>query len=477
MLFSSLVFLLGFLPLVLIVYFGVLTTLRSRNVFLFFVSIFFYSCGDVKYLALILLSIFANFNFGRLIAHSENEHFRRAMLIISVVFDLGMLGIFKYLGFAVKIFNYLPIASLPAVEIALPLGISFFTFQSMSYVIDVYRREVDCQNDFLSLGLYISFFPQLVAGPIVRYSTVAGEIASRRESFDDFSTGACRLIIGLAKKVILSNRLAIIADAAFDGSVGGAAAFVGALAYMLQIYFDFSGYSDMAIGMGRMFGFHFDENFDYPYVSSSVTEFWRRWHISLGTWFRDYLYIPLGGSRVTKPRLIFNLFVVWTATGLWHGASFNFVLWGIMFFVLLSIEKLTGFPKKAAENKALKAVGIVYTLIAVYFGWILFRCENLGATAEYITNMFDLSDSSGDVFIKLRDNAYYLIFGIIFALPVAKLPKLFAERLSRGGHERTVRVYNAVSTIIYPIVLMSLFVISLAFLAKSTYNPFIYFNF
>lgn len=477
MLFSSLVFLFGFLPLVLLIYYGVLTTPRARNVFLFFVSIFFYSCGDIKYLALILVSILVNFNFGRAIGRSENVHFRRVMLFAAVLFDFGMLGVFKYLGFAVRILNYLPSISLPTVTIALPLGISFFTFQSMSYVIDVYRSDVEYQDDFLSLGLYVSFFPQLVAGPIVRYSTVAGEIASRKENFNDFSVGACRLIVGLAKKVILSNRIALIADAAFDGNVGGAAAFVGALAYMLQIYFDFSGYSDMAIGMGRMFGFHFDENFDYPYISSSVTEFWRRWHISLGTWFRDYLYIPLGGSRVSKPRLVFNLFVVWSVTGLWHGASFNFILWGVMFFILLTIEKLIGFPRRTEKNKALKLIGLVYTLVAVYFGWILFRCSDLSSTAKYIKNMFDLSASSGDVFVKLRDNIYYLVLGIVFAFPVAKLPDKLLARLEKNGNRRAACIYNGISSVIYPLALISVFIIAVAFLAKSTYNPFIYFNF
>ena len=372
MLFSSAVFLYAFLPATIAVYYLLLRKWRkAQNYFLLFVSLFFYGWGEPKFVLVMLLSIFANYIFALLVDYGkkkEKKYFCKAVIALTVIFNLAILFVYKYLNFTAGIFENIFGVNFGLPKILLPIGISFFTFQAMSYVLDVYRDRGAVQKNILNVGLYISFFPQLIAGPIVRYETVAEEINNRKETVEDFFGGFIRFIYGFAKKVLLSNNFAIIADRAFDTAAAGgelsvSMSWLGAVSYAFQIFFDFGGYSDMAIGLGRMFGFHFLENFDYPYISRSITEFWRRCHISLGSWFRDYVYFPLGGSRVNKPRLILNLFVVWFLTGVWHGANWTFILWGLIYFVLLVVEKFTGFYRKdkTVLAKILLSIYSLYT--------------------------------------------------------------------------------------------------------------------
>ena len=413
-----------------------------------------------------LLSIILNYSFGLFIGiRDKNSLSKKIALILSIVFNLSILFVFKYLAFPITNIKQLIGIGLPVPEIALPIGISFFTFQAMSYVIDVYRGE-QYQKNILNVGLYISFFPQLIAGPIVRYETVADQINNRKETLDDFSSGVYRFIIGLGKKVLLANTMAVVADTFFDGNVGElsvASAWIGAIAYTLQIFFDFSGYSDMAIGLGRMFGFHFLENFNYPYISTSITEFWRRWHISLGTWFRDYLYFPLGGSRVkSKGRLVFNLFVVWLLTGIWHGANWTFIIWGLIYFVLLVIEKLTGLHKSGR----LKPLRFIYTILFIVLGWVIFRAPDIGNAFTYIGAMFGASGTVVDnsALFFLKENVVCFIIAIIASTPVLKW--MYHKYLN-----------NRIGRIVTTIVLVGVFLLSVVYIVKGTYNPFIYFNF
>ena len=342
MLFSSPIFLFSFLPITLFVYYiFLIKTKRVKNYFLLLMSLIFYAWGEPKFIVMLIASIVINWFFGILIdKNRENKKKSKLIIALMLLANLSILIVFKYLGFLVTNINVIFNQNLVVPNIALPIGISFFTFQAISYVIDVYRKNGTVQKNILNVGLYLAFFPQLIAGPIVRYETVAEQINYRKENFDDFSNGVYRFIFGLSKKVLISNQMAIIADVAFDNSPSSVLfAWLGAIAYALQIYFDFSGYSDMAIGLGAMFGFKFDENFNYPYIAKSITDFWHRWHISLSTWFRDYVYIPLGGSRCKRSRAFLNIFIVWLLTGIWHGASWNFILWGLYFFVFLIIEK------------------------------------------------------------------------------------------------------------------------------------------
>ena len=468
MLFSSTTFLFFFLPIVLILYYTVCRKSRMlQNVFLFLASLLFYAWGEPIFVLVMLLSIFMNYVFGLAInKYKDKKSTAKVFLFITAVFNLGILFIFKYLAFVIENINNLSGADFYVPQIALPLGISFFTFQAMSYVIDVYRGE-QVQKNPLNVGLYIAFFPQLIAGPIVRYETVAYQIQCRKETFDDFSSGVCRFIIGLSKKVLLANTLAIVADSAFNSDVGNisvAFSWLGAIAYTLQIFFDFSGYSDMAIGLGRMFGFKFLENFDYPYISSSITEFWRRWHISLGTWFRDYVYFPLGGSRVKhKSRLILNLFIVWMLTGIWHGANWTFILWGFMYFVLLTFEKLTNLHKSG------KLVWLrhIYTLLFVILGWVLFRADNVTEAFSYIAAMFGGTGTliDNEALFLLKENIVYFVFAIIISTPLLK--SLYYKHFQG----------KKVVSVLVVVVLMVLFLVSVTYLVKGAYNPFIYFNF
>lgn len=471
-LFSSTVFLYLFLPVVLFFYYVIFKKSRKlQNIFLLFASLFFYAWGEPKFVLIMIASIIVNWAFGLLVhKQSNNKTASRFIIAFDVAFNLGILFVFKYLKFTGGIFDSLFGTNFNIPDIALPIGISFFTFQAMSYVVDVYQGKGQVQKNILNVGLYISFFPQLIAGPIVRYETVANEILYRKETVNDFFDGFARFIVGLAKKVLLANSFAILADNAFAVCTEGnelsvAFSWLGAIGYTLQIFFDFSGYSDMAIGLGRMFGFHFLENFNYPYISTSISEFWRRWHISLGTWFRDYLYFPLGGSRVSKPRNIFNLFVVWFLTGLWHGANYTFIVWGLMYFVLISIEKLTKFDKK--NGKALNIVKWIYTLFFVVLGWVIFRADTIGDAIIYIKSMFGLNGNhaiDGMFTGYFEQNIILLIIGIVLCTPLFKMLK---EKIKP----------NIALEIISILILIALFILSVSSLVSNSYNPFIYFNF
>ena len=472
MLFSSTTFIYLFLPLVLLFNFVIFRWSRLlQNINLLFASFFFYAWGEPKYVFLMIGSIIVNWFFGLMVSKKRESHtLCKLFIVLDVIFNLGVLFVFKYLTFTGNIIDSLFGVSLPIPNIALPIGISFFTFQAMSYVIDVYRQKGEVQTNILYVGLYISFFPQLIAGPIVRYETIADEIKNRKETLNDFFDGFARFVVGLSKKVLLANTFAILADNAFDASKNGdnisvMFSWLGAIAYTLQIFFDFCGYSDMAIGLGRMFGFHFLENFDYPYISTSITEFWRRWHMSLGTWFRDYLYIPLGGSRCSRGRNIFNLFVVWFLTGLWHGANFTFIVWGLMYFVLLVIEKLTGIYKK--NGKVLNVFKWLYTILFVVLGWVIFRAESIGDAFVYLGAMFGLN---GNVFADgmftgwFEQNVIMLSIGVVLCTP---LFRWLSQKTKNSNVIGFVKVGG----------LICLMVLSIASLVSSSYNPFIYFNF
>ena len=472
MLFSSTVFLYLFLPIVLFFNFVVFKKSRLlQNIFLLFASLFFYAWGEPKFVLVIIASIITNWFFGLMVNKMrDNKKTTRLLIALDVAFNLAILFIFKYLTFTGSVFENIFGVHLAIPNIALPIGISFFTFQAMSYVIDVYREKGEVQTNILYVGLYISFFPQLIAGPIVRYETIADQIKNRKETVDDFFDGFARFVVGLSKKVLLANSFAILADQAFDSIKNGDSisvlfGWLGAIAYTLQIFFDFSGYSDMAIGLGRMFGFHFLENFDYPYISTSITEFWRRWHMSLGTWFRDYVYFPLGGSRCSKGRNIFNLFVVWFLTGLWHGANYTFILWGLIYFVLLVIEKLTGIHKK--HGKVLNVFKWMYTIIFVVLGWVLFRAESIGDAAQYLGSMFGLT---GNAFSDGMFTGWFVQSIILLVIGIVLCTPMFRRLKEKTKNSHTIEFIRVGGLIV-------LFVLCVASLVSSSYNPFIYFNF
>lgn len=383
MVFSSLTFLCIFLPVVLALYY-LLPTLRIRNILLIAVSLLFYAYGEPVYVLLMIASIIINYIFGRLLG-TENKKKRQWILAIAVVINIGLLVVFKYLDMMVQTVNQLSGSEIPLVGLALPIGISFFTFQALSYVIDVYRREVEPQKNLWNMMLYISFFPQLIAGPIVKYHDIQEQIDNRNTDVKEIAEGLRRFIIGLSQKVLISNTMAVTADALFAAGAGELnilSAWIAAIAYMLQIYFDFSGYSDMAIGMGHMFGFRFLENFRYPYISANIQEFWRRWHISLSTWFKEYLYIPLGGNRKGKARTCLNKMIVFFSTGLWHGANWTFVLWGLWHGVFLLFEQVC--PVK----KLPKVLAHIYALLVVCVGFVMFRADTFGQGMFMIGTMF-----------------------------------------------------------------------------------------
>lgn len=475
MLFSSSVFLFLFLPAVLLGYYGVCRwfgPLRrsAQNILLLVSSLFFYAWGEPWFVLVMMASILVNYGFGLWVDFCKRHAQRtRLPIVLTVCANLGLMFVFKYLVFVLTQLNQLGGQFLiPAIE--LPLGISFFTFQALSYVLDVNRGRGCVQKNPLKVGLYIAFFPQLIAGPIVKYETVAEEIDSRVENWTDFSAGVCRFIVGLGKKVLLANQLASLADFAYALPVtqlSSGMAWLGAISYTLQIYYDFSGYSDMAIGLGRMFGFHFLENFNYPYLSTSITEFWRRWHISLSTWFRDYVYFPLGGSRVNSTaKHIRNLFVVWLLTGIWHGANWTFLFWGLFYFVLLVLEKYgrlgQGWPQ---------CLRWLFTLSMVNLGWVFFRADSLGAAFLYLRAMFTPFAGwwSDYATLFLSENRIILPFALLFSAPVAQW---FSRRCQ--GWKGIPALLRDVG---YPLLLLALYLVAASFIVKGTYNPFIYSNF
>ena len=476
MVFSSISFLTFFLPCLLACYFLIPSRFRgARNGVLLVFSLVFYACGGPKFLLLMILSIAVNYVCGLFASSSYKKGGRKAALWSAVGIGIGLLGYFKYAGFFVEIIDSMG-AAIPVPEITLPIGISFYTFQGLSYVIDVYRNDAAVQRNPFKIALYISLFPQLVAGPIVRYTTVEEEISSRRESLSEISEGVVRFIFGLAKKMVLANSMGELADAAFSqgaGEITTAFAWLGALAYTAQIYFDFSAYSDMAIGLGRVFGFHFLENFDYPYVSKSVTEFWRRWHISLSTWFRDYIYIPLGGSYCSRGRHIFNMFVVWACTGLWHGAAWNFIVWGMWFFVLLVGEKYLwgrGLERTPAP------VQHVYALLAAVISWVFFRAPDLSYAFSYLASMFGFGGGlwDGQAVYYLLQYLPELILCVVASMPV----KAALQRaLENAGESRGSKPAGALLIWGPKVLALCLLVISYTKLVTGSFNPFIYFRF
>lgn len=466
MLFSSSVFLFLFLPIVLIAYYLPLRCHRqAQNVFLLAASLLFYAWGEPWFVLVMVASILLNYAMGMWVDRNKFHHLScRLPIAVAVVGNIGLLYVFKYLTFTMGIANSLG-AALMVPVIELPIGISFFTFQALSYVIDVYRDKGAVQKSPLKVGLYISFFPQLIAGPIVKYETVADQIDNRVETLSDFTSGCARFVVGLAKKVLIANQMAVVADRAFElDAISPGFAWLGALCYTFQIYFDFSGYSDMAIGLGKMFGFHFLENFNYPYISKSFTEFWRRWHISLSSWFRDYVYIPLGGNRVdTKLKHVRNLFVVWLCTGIWHGANWTFILWGLLYFVLLVWEKYGGLGKGWPSW-----FKWAFTFVMVMFAWVLFRADSVDAAGMYLLSMFGLGapGNSDLAILYLRENWVFLVAAAVFSTPIAHKVRAWAD-------DRNSIVLDAC----YGLGLAMLFLVSVGFIVKGTYNPFIYFNF
>lgn len=463
MVFSSTVFLFVFFPVVLIGYYNPFIRSRGfRNTFLFLMSVFFYAWGEPAFICVVLLSVVINWALGRCIVGKHGK----LCTYLALIYDIALLAVFKYLAFIMNSFGFLLHKDFRELRIALPIGISFFTFQMISYILDVRMGRTKPQKSLINVGLYILMFPQLIAGPIVRYETVADEILHRKENVEDFISGVQRFSFGLAKKVLIANYMGMLADAAFNCAepvrVSALMAWLGAVAYMLQIYFDFSGYSDMAIGLGRMFAFHFPENFRYPYAAKTVTEFWRRWHISLSGWFRDYVYIPLGGNRVTKGKWVRNLFIVWLLTGIWHGADWTFVLWGLGYFVILLIEKLTGLDKKG------NVVTRILTLLIVLFLWVLFRAEGIGNAVQYLGWMFgggngQLWDATALAYL---DSAkIILIVAVLGATPLAGW--IYARLPMKEALKNNIRGAAA----------MLLLLVSVCVCVQSTYNPFIYFNF
>lgn len=475
MLFTSMEFLFLYFPIVLAVYFFL--PLKARNYWLLLASLFFYAWGEPVFVLIMLFSIGFNYLAAlRIEELGERQNIKKLMLAVTVIVNLGILFVFKYMNFVTSNLQG-PLKGLGiSVEVTkyvLPIGISFFTFQALSYVIDVYRG-IPAQKNPAYVGLYISLFPQLIAGPIVRYTTIMDQMEHREITWDSFSKGMLRFLYGFNKKMLLANLLAKVADAAFgSGELSVAMAWFGALCYSLQIYFDFSGYSEMAIGLGQMFGFRFLENFNYPYISKTVSEFWRRWHISLGTWFRDYVYFPLGGSRVkSKLRLILNLAVVWLATGIWHGANWTFLLWGILHGVVIIIEKLFTLPQKLEKKKVPAAVYQGITLSVVIVGWVLFRAESLSQGMAYLRTMFGLANAPFvDANTAFYFREYFVLFaaGVFCALPLAKRIK---EIFSAKGEKMEALCENWEA-----LVQLILFFISVSFLVMNAHNPFIYFNF
>ena len=474
------------MPLFFICYYAVgrFAGIRGKNVVLFLFSLVFYAWGEPVYVLLMVYSTILDYTCGRMIEDGElkgNLKKKKIFLIVSLVGNLGLLGVFKYLAMLLGTVNAVLPVDIPVPAITLPIGISFYTFQTMSYSIDVYRGKVKAQRNIINFGAYVAMFPQLIAGPVVRYATIEKELNCRKETADDFAAGARRFIIGLGKKTLIANIMAQTADALFangPSSLGVLGSWVAILAYTFQIFFDFAGYSDMAIGMGRMMGFHYLENFNYPYIANSITDFWRRWHISMSTFFRDYLYIPLGGNRVSKARWIFNVFVVWFATGLWHGASWNFVLWGLYFGLLLVIEKLWLLPHL---NKS-KVLSHIWAMLLVVFGWVIFTQETMTGLGQYFKAMFGgygmLGTGSINAVTLLQRADVNAVFCIAFAAAILFSTPI-AKKLQEKAAETAKIIPEQVLTkgVIYDILLFVVLILCTIQLAVGAYNPFIYFRF
>ena len=465
MLFSSIPFLFYFLPAVILLYF--LVPFQLKNAVLLLASLLFYAWGEPKYVILMIASITLFFGCGLAIGKCQRQSWKRFWLTVSVVCSLALLGIFKYADFFIDSFNAVTGLSVPLLKLALPIGISFYTFQCLSYTIDVYRGNAEVQKNIISFGAYVALFPQLIAGPIVRYVDIARELNSRTHSWEKISLGLRRFLVGLAKKILIANTLGELTNLFRDsGEKSVLFYWMYAIAFALHIYFDFSGYSDMAIGLGKVFGFQFIENFNYPYLSKSVAEFWRRWHMSLGSWFRDYVYIPLGGNRVSKSRWVFNTLVVWMLTGLWHGAAWNFVLWGLLYALFLMIEKWV-----PAIQKLPVILRRGYVLLVVVLGFVLFNAADMTQAAGDIGGMFGFAG----VPLVTEESLYYLrSYGVVFILGIVGSTPLVRDLVNRLTERKTAAKAIA---ILEPVVLMLLLLICSAYLVDGSFNPFLYFRF
>lgn len=464
MVFSSLVFMFAYLPITLLAYY--LVPRQGRNIFLFIVNLIFYGWGEPKLVLLMVFNIFFNYIGGWFVdKYRADAKKKKLFLILTCVLDIGILAVFKYTGMITETLNMLPFLNIPELQISLPIGISFYTFQTMSYVIDVYRDDAPVSKNFINFGTYVALFPQLIAGPIVRYRDVAEQLVNRRETLEMFTRGVKLFMVGLAKKVIIANTMGTLTTNIFattdeNGVVG---TWVGMIAYTFQIYFDFSGYSDMACGLGNMMGFEFLKNFNYPYIAKSITDFWRRWHISLSTWFKEYVYIPLGGNRKGVKRQILNLLIVWGLTGLWHGAAYNFVLWGLYYGLLLILEK---FVLKKFLDKLPSFVQHIYTLFIVIIGWGLFYFTDVGQLGEFMVDLFNFGNGiCGDqAFNLIMSNLPMLIIAAVASTPLATM------LYTRFEHTRFMWIPETLYC-------MGVLAVSTASLVNQSYNPFLYFRF
>lgn len=466
MVFSSSVFLIVFLPITLLAYFIVPARfIKARNSVLLAASLVFYGWGEPKYILIMIFSIVFNYVCG--LAAGKNRS--KAVLILCVVGNLALLGYFKYTDFVLETVNRLAEAGLALPGIALPIGISFYTFQTMSYVIDVYRGKVEAQRDIITFGTYVTLFPQLIAGPIVRYSDVAVMLVGRKTNLEQIAEGVRRFITGFGKKVLLANQIYVVwMELSAMENLSVSAAWLGAVAFTFQIYFDFSGYSDMAIGLGKIFGFDYLENFNYPYISRSITEFWRRWHMSLSSWFKEYVYIPLGGNRKGLSRQLINISIVWILTGLWHGASWNFVMWGVYYGIILIIEKL-GLLKVLEKCPAV--VGHIYSLILIVIGWVIFAVDDMGKVAAYLGMMLGSSQIFiDDAFVYFFESRIWLLIACVIGS--TPLPKIVCSIIAEKLEDREV-LLGTIETVLF----MGIFALSMAFLVSGSYNPFLYFRF
>ncbi|MEG0177164.1 MAG: MBOAT family O-acyltransferase, partial [Anaerorhabdus sp.] len=462
-------FIFFFLPATLLVYY--LCPFKISNLILLVSSMLFYFWGEPKYLVIMIFSTLFNYITGIIISkcqiqHDENK--AKIVLIISIIINLGVLVLFKYSNFLIENINHVFNGNISSLNIVLPIGISFYTFQTMSYTIDVYKKEIDAQKKFVTFAAFVTMFPQLIAGPIVQYKDINSQLESRKITLDDFSYGIYRFVQGLSKKVLLANNIGLIWEQIsssnfLDLSMGEA--WLGAIAFSFQIYFDFSGYSDMAIGLGEMFGFHFKENFNYPYCSCSITEFWRRWHISLGTWFREYVYIPLGGNRKGVYRQLINIFIVWFLTGFWHGASWNFIIWGLYFGILLVLEKLFLLRWISIFPKLIKHI---YTLFFIIISWVIFAISDTVQLVEYLKAMINFNQITNSSFLYYIESNYVLLtVCIIFSLGIINSSKTIFRKQMNNGFLLVIKTTS----------LFVLFIINISFLVGDTYNPFLYFRF
>jgi alginate O-acetyltransferase complex protein AlgI len=461
MLFSSIPFLYYFLPAVMLCYF--LSPKGLKNTVLLVFSLGFYAWGEPKYVFLMLVTIAVFYLCGLAIGRAEQTLWKKVWLYLSVAVGIGFLAVFKYADFFIRSFNQATGLSITLLRLALPVGISFYTFQSLSYTIDVYRGNVPVQKNIISFGAYVTLFPQLIAGPIVRYADVARELDSRQHNWGNITYGVRRFLVGLGKKILIADQFALLIQM-FRQSPEKSVLFywLYAIAFMLNIYFDFSGYSDMAIGLGRIFGFHFNENFHYPYISQSVTEFWRRWHMSLGSWFRDYVYIPMGGNRVGRSRWVLNILTVWLLTGLWHGAAWNFVLWGLLFAVMLLAEKWIPFLRNLP-----RFLKHLYVLVIVCISFVLFNAESLAQAGNDLMGMFGF----GGIPVITGQTVYYLrSFGLLFALGILGATPLVKKAAERMESTR-------IGTFLEPIILLCLLLLCTAYLVDGSFSPFLYFRF